>query len=47
MDNFIEVDYFRYEKYGMRTCGDIFLQKKLKDQNRIVCVLSDGLSKRV
>lgn len=40
---FIEVDHFNRPKRGQVVAGDVFLSRKLKEEDRIVSVLSDGL----
>lgn len=42
-DFFVEVDYQQKSFEGQRICGDIFLSSKVKEENRIVVVLSDGM----
>lgn len=42
-DFFVEVDYQQKPYEGQRICGDIFLSSKVKEENRIVVVLSDGM----
>src|SRR5512145_2363538 len=42
-DFFVEVDYQQKSYEGQRICGDIFLSSKVKEENRIVAVLSDGM----
>ncbi|HEX2396059.1 MAG TPA: SpoIIE family protein phosphatase [Bacteroidales bacterium] len=42
-DFFVEVDYQQKSFEGQRICGDIFLFSKVKEENRIVVVLSDGM----
>jgi hypothetical protein len=42
-DFFVEVDYQQKSFEGQRICGDIFLTSKVKEENRIVVVLSDGM----
>lgn len=42
-DIFIEVDCFQKNKAGNIVCGDSFMSQKLKDEERIISVLSDGL----
>jgi len=42
-DFFIEVDCQQKSFEGQRICGDIFLSSKVKEENRIVLVLSDGM----
>ncbi|MBN2348774.1 MAG: SpoIIE family protein phosphatase [Bacteroidales bacterium] len=40
---FIEVDCQQKNYEGERICGDVFLTGKVKEENRIVVVLSDGM----
>lgn len=42
-DIFIEVDCFQKNKAGNIVCGDSFMSQKLKEEDRIISVLSDGL----
>lgn len=42
-DIFIEVESHYMNKNGQRVCGDVFLSRKIKEENRTVAVLSDGL----
>jgi hypothetical protein len=42
-DFFIEIDCQHKNKHGNEVCGDLFLSKKIKEEERIVAVLSDGL----
>lgn len=42
-DFFVEVDYQQKSFEGQRICGDIFLFSKVKEENRIVVALSDGM----
>jgi hypothetical protein len=42
-DFFVEVDCQQKSYEGQRICGDIFLSCKVKEENRIVLVLSDGM----
>jgi hypothetical protein len=42
-DFFIEIDCQQKNKHGNEVCGDCFLSKKIKEEERIVAVLSDGL----
>lgn len=42
-DFFIDVDCSQVNKQGCQVCGDVFLSRKLKAENRLVSVLSDGL----
>jgi hypothetical protein len=40
---FIEVDSCQAAKQGQLVCGDVFLCRKIKEEDRVVAVLSDGL----
>lgn len=40
---FIEVEHFQKNKTGNIVCGDCFMSQKLKNEGRIISVLSDGL----
>lgn len=40
---FVEVDYHQGNKYKQSVSGDVFLQHKVREDNRIITVLSDGL----
>lgn len=42
-DIFIEVDCFQKNKAGNIVCGDSYMSQRLKDEDRIISVLSDGL----
>ena len=42
-DIFIEVDCFQKNKAGNIVCGDSYMSQKLKEEDRIISVLSDGL----
>ncbi len=42
-ENFIEVECFQRNKAGNIVCGDCFRSQKMKDEGRVVSVLSDGL----
>jgi hypothetical protein len=46
-DNFIEVDYCQRAKHGQLISGDVFLTQNVKQENRIVSVLTDGLGSGV
>jgi len=46
-ENFIEVDYCQRAKHGQLISGDMFLTEKVKEENRIVSVLTDGLGSGV
>lgn len=41
--SFIEIDHYQRFKDKQHVGGDSFLSRKLKDENRIISVLSDGL----
>jgi len=40
---YIEVGVLQKSHTGERICGDIFLSKKIKEENRTIVVLSDGM----
>lgn len=40
---FIEVGFWQKSKSGQQAAGDVFLSSRLEDQDRLVCVLADGL----
>lgn len=40
---FIDVDYYQHYKHKQQVPGDIFLSRKISEENRLVSVLSDGL----
>lgn len=40
---FIEVGVLQKNHIGERICGDVFLTRKIKEENRTVIVLSDGM----
>lgn len=42
-DMFIDVDYGQLSKNGEIVCGDVFQSRKIKNENRLIAVLSDGL----
>ena len=44
---FFEVGMFNVNKHGKFCCGDTFMSRKLQEENRLVCVLSDGLGSGV
>jgi hypothetical protein len=46
-ENFIEVDYCQRAKHGQLISGDVFLTEKVKEDGRIVSVLTDGLGSGV
>ena len=44
---FIEADSFQTAKHGQMISGDVFLSEKIKEEGRVVTVLSDGLGSGV
>ena len=46
-ESFIEVDFCQRAKHGQMISGDVFLTEKVKQEGRIVSVLSDGLGSGV
>lgn len=40
---FIEVDFAQHRKEGQGAAGDVFLSHRVAEEDRIVCVLADGL----
>lgn len=40
---YIEVGVFQKSHTGERICGDVFLSRKVKEENRTIAVLSDGM----
>jgi hypothetical protein len=46
-ESFIEVDSCQRAKHGQLISGDVFLSQKVKQEDRIVSVLSDGLGSGV
>ena len=38
-----EVGYFQMNHEGEMICGDVFLSKRIPEENRVLCVLSDGM----
>jgi serine/threonine protein phosphatase PrpC len=39
----IEVGHFQINHEGEKICGDVFLSKRIPEENRVLCVLSDGM----
>ncbi|MDR0364454.1 MAG: serine/threonine-protein phosphatase [Bacteroidales bacterium] len=39
----VEIGNFQYNHEGEKICGDVFLSKRIPDENRVLCVLSDGM----
>jgi hypothetical protein len=46
-ESFIDVDFCRHAKAGQVVAGDVFLSRKIKEEGRIITVLSDGLGSGV
>lgn len=46
-ESFIEIDYSQRAKHGQHISGDVFLSEAVKQEGRIVSVLSDGLGSGV
>ncbi|MGO8757950.1 MAG: SpoIIE family protein phosphatase [Terracidiphilus sp.] len=46
-ENFIEVDFCQRAKHGQLISGDVCLSEKVKEEGRVVSVLSDGLGSGV
>ncbi|MGB8261060.1 MAG: SpoIIE family protein phosphatase [Terracidiphilus sp.] len=46
-DNFLEIDFCQRAKHGQLISGDVFLSEKVKEEGRVVSVLSDGLGSGV
>jgi len=46
-ESFVEIDYYQRAKHGQLISGDVFLSEKVKQEGRIVSVLSDGLGSGV
>jgi hypothetical protein len=46
-ERFIDVDFCRQAKHGQMVAGDVFLSRKIKEEGRIITVLSDGLGSGV
>lgn len=40
---YIEVDCIQRNHAGEKICGDVFLSKRLKEENRVIVILSDGM----
>jgi len=38
-----EVGHFQINHEGEKICGDVFLCKRIPEENRVLCVLSDGM----
>lgn len=46
-ESFIDVDFCQQAKHGQVVAGDVFLSRKIKEEGRIITVLSDGLGSGV
>jgi hypothetical protein len=46
-ESFIDVDFCQQAKSGQVVAGDVFLSRKIKEEGRIITVLSDGLGSGV
>lgn len=42
-DFFLDVDHYQFCKYGQYVPGDVFLTQRIKEENRVISILSDGL----
>src|SRR5574344_337115 len=40
---YVEASYSQRNHFGEYLCGDTFLSKRLKNEKRVICVLSDGM----
>jgi len=38
-----DVGHFQMNHQGEKICGDVFLSKRIPEENRVLCVLSDGM----
>jgi len=38
-----DVGHFQINHEGEKICGDVFLSKRIPEENRVLCVLSDGM----
>jgi hypothetical protein len=46
-DSFIDIDYCQQAKTGQVVSGDVFMSRKVKEEGRLISVLSDGLGSGV
>lgn len=46
-ESVIDVDFAQQAKFGQHICGDVFLSRRVKEEGRVICVLSDGLGSGV
>ncbi|NLA23378.1 MAG: SpoIIE family protein phosphatase, partial [Bacteroidales bacterium] len=42
-DFFVEIEARQINHQGEKICGDVFLKRRIKEENRFVAVLSDGM----
>ncbi len=42
-DFFLDIDYFQFNKQGQYVSGDVVITHKIKEENRVISCLSDGL----
>ncbi len=42
-DFFLDIDYYQFKKQGQYVTGDVVLTHKIKEENRVITCLSDGL----
>ena len=42
-DFFLDIDHYQFNKYKQYVSGDVVLTHKIKEENRVVTCLSDGL----
>ncbi|MBP7462753.1 MAG: SpoIIE family protein phosphatase [Bacteroidales bacterium] len=42
-DFFIEIDARQINHQGQKICGDVFMKRRIKEENRFIVVLSDGM----
>ena len=40
---YTDVGHFQINHEGEKICGDVFLSKRILEENRVLCVLSDGM----
>jgi len=43
----VEVGFYQTFHHGEHICGDVFLSKRIPEENRVLCVLSDGMGSGV
>ncbi len=46
-DFFLDIDHYQYCKNKQFVAGDVFLMQKIREENRVIAVLSDGLGSGV